>query len=155
MTFLCKQVLFYFIFNIIIFLLFDLMTRLLVPWPGIELRPPAVEAQSLNRWTVGSPRPCVILITLFICKNTDPSTSTPWGSCETWKGRIIERKQPLPKRLYEPRYISFLSSFPQILICIHAESSLKFKHFGVRHLFNLSQFLQSPEKYLTHWILLK
>ena len=155
MTFLWEQVQFYFIFIIIFFLLFDLMTRLFVPWPGIERRPPAVEAWSLNCWTLGSPRPCVILKIFFICKNTDPSTPTPWGNCETWKGRIIERKQPLPKSLYEPRYISFLSSFLQILICIRAKSSLKFKHFGVRHLFNLSQFLQSPGKYLTHWILLK
>lgn len=55
----------------------------------------------------------------------------------------------------KPRSISFLSSFPQILTCACAKCSLKFKHLEVRHLFNLSQFLQSPENYLTHWIILK
>ena len=28
-----------------------IVCRILVPWPGIELVPPAVEAQSPNHWT--------------------------------------------------------------------------------------------------------
>ena len=33
------------------FLFLFLTYGLLVPWPGIESMPPAVEAQSLNHWT--------------------------------------------------------------------------------------------------------
>ena len=33
--------------------IFWLCCGILVPWPGIEPAPPALEAQSLNHWTAG------------------------------------------------------------------------------------------------------
>ena len=40
-----------FSFLFFFFAILQVMWDLIVPWPGIELLPPAVEAQSLNHWT--------------------------------------------------------------------------------------------------------
>ena len=48
-----------FVFN---FLAYHAACGILVPQPGIEPRPPAVEARSLNHWTTGEiPRACRIV----------------------------------------------------------------------------------------------
>ena len=36
-----------------IFWLHDVVCGILVPWPGIEPAPPALEARSRNHWTAG------------------------------------------------------------------------------------------------------
>ena len=45
-----------------------LACEILVPWPGIELLPPVVKAQSLNHWTTSEVSPCALeYIHLCVC----------------------------------------------------------------------------------------
>ena len=48
----------FFLFFFLFFWLHSTACGILVPWPGIEPLPPAVEAQSLNHWTTGEVPVC-------------------------------------------------------------------------------------------------
>ena len=83
------------------------MARGTLPQPGMELSPPAVEAQSLQHWTAREVQYCFVFFFFNLLREL-----LSWGTCGDAGTMVPEKGMETPT--YFALYISSIRLFPEL-----------------------------------------